>query len=97
MKYIKEQQSHNTGKADLDWWKSLSSGERKLICSLMAMLRGAKHSQRRDVARAGAEWERGIGCFIKFRLMNGYSATGNQRFKRKHVFITVEPTAGQKN
>ena len=62
----------------------------------MAMLRGARHSQRRDVARAGAEWERGIGCFIKFRLMNGHSASGNRHFKRKHVAITVEPAEGQK-
>jgi hypothetical protein len=55
-----------------DWWNSLSPGERKIICSLMRLLRGAKRSQLRDVARAAAKWERGIGCFIKVRLMNGY-------------------------
>jgi hypothetical protein len=97
MKNIKEKQSHNAGNADLAWWKSLSSGEKNLIWSLMEMLRAAKRSQRRDVARAGAEWERGIGCFIKFRLMNGYSATGNQHFRRKHVFISVEAAGEQKN
>jgi hypothetical protein len=97
MKNTKEKQNDNTRNADLAWWKSLSSGEKNLIWSLMEMLRAAKRSQRRDVARAGAEWERGIGCFIKLRLMNGYSATGNQHFKRKHVFITVEPAGGQGN
>ena len=54
----------------LEWWESLTPGERKLICSLMRMLRGAKRSQLLDVARAAAKWERGIGCFIKVRLIN---------------------------
>ena len=80
-----------------DWWESLSLGERKLICSLMRLLRGARESQLRDVARAAAEWERGIGCFIKVRLMNGHSATGNRNFKGKQVYITVEPADPRKN
>jgi len=58
----------------LDWWESLTLGERKLICSLMRMLRGAKKSELRDVAIAAAKWERGIGCFIKVRLMNDRKA-----------------------
>ena len=52
------------------WWEALAPGERKLICDLMRMLRGAKQSELRDVAIAAAKWERGIGCFIKVRLMN---------------------------
>jgi hypothetical protein len=80
-----------------DWWNSLSPGERKIICSLMRLLRGAKRSQLRDVARAAAEWERGIGCFIKVCLMNGYSATGGRNYKRKHLCITVAPGNPQKN
>ena len=58
----------------LEWWESLTLGERKLICSLMRMLRGAKKSELRDVAIAAAKWERGIGCFIKVRLMNDRKA-----------------------
>jgi len=53
-----------------EWWASLSAGERRLICSVVQMLRGAKRSQLRDVARAAVKWERGLGCFIKVRLMN---------------------------
>lgn len=53
-----------------EWWKNLSQGERRLICSLMELLRGAKKCQVAEVARAAAKWERGIGCFIKVRLMN---------------------------
>ena len=79
-----------------DWWESLSPGERKLICSLMRMLRVAKQSQLEDVALAAAEWERGIGCFIKVRLMNGHNASG-KRFLRKQVRMTVEPGNPQNN
>src|SRR5271156_6327043 len=80
-----------------DWWNALSPGERKIICSLMRLLRGAKRSQLRDVARAAAEWERGIGCFIKVRLMNGHGATGGRNYRRKHLRITVQPGNPKKN
>ena len=50
----------------------MSNGERRLICSVMKMLRGAKQSEIREVARAAVKWERGIGCFIKVRLMNSF-------------------------
>jgi hypothetical protein len=89
--------SYNTQNLGAEWWESLSNGERKLLCSLMEMLFCAKQSQVRDIARAAAEWERGIGYFIKVRLMNGYHSTGSRRSKRKRVWITVEPVAGQKN
>ena len=81
----------------LEWWESITPGERKLICNLMELLRGAKQSQLQDVAKAAAEWERGIGCFIKVRLMNGCSATGKKKLKQKHVSITIEPYAGGNN
>ena len=58
----------------LEWWEALTPGEKKLICNLMRMLQGAKRSQLQDVARAAAKWERGIGCFIKVRLMNDRKA-----------------------
>jgi len=52
-----------------NWWSNLSNGERRLICAVMNMLKGAKRSHIKDVARAAAKWETGIGCFIKIRLM----------------------------
>ena len=64
-----------------EWWASLSAGERRLISSVMGLLRGAKRSQLRDVANAAAKWERGIGCFIKVRLMSA-SRAGQQRKAR---------------
>ncbi len=69
------------------WWDSLSDGERRLICSVMRMLRGAKRSQILEVARAAVKWERGIGCFIKVRLMSA-CRTGHQK---PCVRITVKP------
>jgi hypothetical protein len=51
-------------------WAGLSEGERRLIASVMGMLKGARCSQIREVARAAAKWETGIGFFIKVRLMN---------------------------
>ncbi|HNW08040.1 MAG TPA: hypothetical protein PK202_14250 [Verrucomicrobiota bacterium] len=62
-----------------EWWKSLSDGERRLIWNVMKMLRGAKRSAILDVARAAAKWESGIGCFIKFRLMNSWRTTQRRR------------------
>jgi hypothetical protein len=53
-----------------DWWTALPQGERVLIRSIARMLKGAKRSQVREVARAAAKWESGIGFFIKVRLIN---------------------------
>jgi hypothetical protein len=94
MKFIKENRIQSTGSTgrpnapNLKWWETVPSGERKLICSLMRMLRGARRSQLRDVAVAAAKWERGIGCFIKVRLMNGTDANGKHR---------KSPTAANQN
>jgi hypothetical protein len=52
------------------WWSNLNNGERRLICAVMRMLKGAKRSHIKEVARAAAKWETGIGCFIKIRLMH---------------------------
>jgi hypothetical protein len=62
-----------------EWWASLSQGERRLIRSVMGLLRGAKRSQVVEVARAAAKWERGIGCFIKVRLISAQSAERGRR------------------
>jgi hypothetical protein len=53
----------------MEWWTRLPAGERVVIRAVVKMLRGARQSQVRDVARAAVKWERGIGCFIKVRLM----------------------------
>jgi hypothetical protein len=47
----------------------LPGGERALIRAVVGLLRCAKRSQVREVARAAAKWERGLGCFIKVRLI----------------------------
>jgi hypothetical protein len=52
------------------WWADVPGGEKILIHALVRMLRSAKRSKSREVARAAAQWERGLGCFIKTRLMN---------------------------
>ncbi|MEI6077909.1 MAG: hypothetical protein WCS94_20175 [Verrucomicrobiota bacterium] len=70
----------------LEWWEALTPGEKKLICNLMRMLRGAKHSQIQEVARAAAKWERGIGCFIKVRLV-GENRKAESR-KQKWIGLT---------
>jgi hypothetical protein len=57
------------GADDREWWTRLPGGERALIRAVVWMLRGAKQSQIREVAQAAAKWERGIGFFIKVRLM----------------------------
>lgn len=62
-----------------EWWMSLSDGERRLIWSVMKMLRGAKRSAILDVARAASKWELGIGCFIKFRLMDTWRRKQRRR------------------
>jgi hypothetical protein len=70
-----------------EWWASLSAGERRLICSVMQMLRGAKRSQLRDVARAAMKWERGIGCFIKVRLIGENQRAESTRWKWKRPSV----------
>lgn len=87
MKLKNEIRNQKPEAGNSEWWESLTSGEQKLICSLMRMLRGAKRSQLADVARAAAKWERGIGCFIKVRLMSA-CRTGHQK---PCVSITVKP------
>ncbi len=51
-------------------WAGLSEEERWLIGTLMGMLKGARRSHIREVARAAAKWESGLGFFIKVRLIN---------------------------
>lgn len=52
-----------------EWWAVVPAGERALLQAIARMLRNAKRSPWLEVARAAAKWERGIGCFIKVRLI----------------------------
>jgi hypothetical protein len=52
------------------WWNGLTDGEKLFLRTLMHMIRMAKQSTVRDVARAARQWETGLGCFIKVRLKN---------------------------
>jgi hypothetical protein len=58
------------GQGAPEWWTAVPEGEKTLLHAVGRMLRGAKRSQLQEVARAAAKWERGIGCFIKVRLMH---------------------------
>jgi hypothetical protein len=53
-----------------DWWMAVPAGERALLHAIARILRSARRSPWLEVARAAAKWERGIGCFIKVRLIN---------------------------
>ncbi len=53
-----------------EWWLAVPAEEKHLICTVMRMVRGLKRSQVPQVAQAAAKWERGLGCFIKLRLMH---------------------------
>jgi hypothetical protein len=52
-----------------EWWATIPEGEKSLLHAIARMLRSAKRSELHEVARAAAKWERGIGCFIKVRLI----------------------------
>jgi hypothetical protein len=52
-----------------EWWAAIPEGEKTLLHAIARMLRSAKRSKLQEVARAAAKWERGIGCFIKVRLI----------------------------
>jgi hypothetical protein len=94
------------------WWSNLSTGERRLICAIARMLKGANPTHSRggapvslspreragvrgkgssanphrsnsapvisrpnrpplkDLTRAISNWERGIGCFLKIRIIH---------------------------
>ena len=57
-----------------EWWTALPEGEKTLLRAIGRMLRSAKRSRLPEVARAAAKWERGIGCFVKVRLMHARRA-----------------------
>jgi hypothetical protein len=52
-----------------DWWAAVPEGEKTLLHTIARMLRSAKLSELQDVARAAVKWERGIGYFVKVRLI----------------------------
>jgi hypothetical protein len=60
-----------------DWWTAVPKGERALLHAIARMLRSARRSQLPEVARAAAKWERGIGCFVKVRLIREKQRAGS--------------------
>ena len=66
-----------------EWWAAVPEGEKTLLHTIARMLRSAKRSELQEVARAAAKWERGIGCFVKVRLITEYL----RRRKRKWQFV----------
>jgi hypothetical protein len=52
-----------------DWWTAVPKAERALLHAIARMLRTARRSHSPEVALAAAKWERGIGCFVKVRLI----------------------------
>jgi len=75
-----------------DWWMAVPAGERALLHAIARMLRSAKRSQLQEVARAAAKWERGLGCFIKVRLI-GEKQKAESR-KQKSGELKAEIGAG---
>ena len=63
------------------WWATVPAGERTLIHAIARMLRSAKRSELQEVARAAAKWERGIGCFIKVRLITETHKAESRKLK----------------
>ena len=64
-----------------DWWMAVPAGERALLRAIARLLRSAKCSQLPEVARAAAKWERGIGCFVKVRLIAEKQRVERRRLK----------------
>lgn len=52
------------------WWLTVPQSEKDVIRDLVASIRGLKRSKSPQVAQAARKWERGIVCFIRFRLMS---------------------------
>ena len=52
------------------WWLEVPESEKAVIRDVVASIRGLKRSKSPHISRAARKWERGIVCFIRFRLMN---------------------------
>ena len=75
------------------WWVALSAGERSVIREVAKILRQAKKSESPEMARAGAKWERVLGCFIKVRLQ-GERQKAEARGRRLDCRRCVAPVRG---
>jgi hypothetical protein len=64
-----------------EWWAALPEGEKALLHAIARMLRSAKRSELQEVARAASKWERGIGCFVKVRLIGEHRKAENRKRK----------------
>jgi hypothetical protein len=64
-----------------EWWAAIPEGEKTLLHAIARMLRSAKRSELHEVARAATKWERGIGCFVKVRLMTENRKAESRKLK----------------
>ena len=86
MQNMKKQRAENRSQkwgisAAPGWWVAVPEGERALLHAIARMLRSARRSQLPEVARAAAKWERGIGCFVKVRLIGEEHRTESRKQK----------------
>jgi hypothetical protein len=51
------------------WWLAVPQSEKAVIRDVVASIRGLKRSKSPQISQAARKWERGIVCFIRFRLM----------------------------
>ena len=64
-----------------EWWAAIPEGEKALLHTIARMLRSARRSELQEVARAAAKWERGIGCFVKVRLIREHRKAESRKRK----------------
>jgi hypothetical protein len=79
-----------------EWWAGIPEGEKALLHTIARMLRSAKRSELQEVARAAAKWERGIGCFIKVRLIGEHRRAESRKRKWQLVDSGWVRIAGRK-
>lgn len=52
------------------WWLAVPQSEKAVIRDVVMSIRGLKRSKSPQISEAARKWERGIVCFIRFRLMS---------------------------
>jgi hypothetical protein len=80
-----------------EWWAGIPEGEKTLLHAIARMLRSAKRSELQEVARAAVKWERGIGCFIKVRLIGEHRKAESRKRQWKLVDSGWVRIEGQKS
>jgi hypothetical protein len=87
---IKSYQQPMKGPEIPEWWAAIPEGEKTLLHAVARMLRSAKRSELQEVARAAAKWERGIGCFVKVRLITENRKAESRKLKWDSGWVRIE-------